>query len=77
MDKFISTTECAKILQVNVRTIIRAIRSGKLKAFKVGQKMFRIKESDFKIYLNNLGYSVNQIQMKEKIKTAIETTKTI
>jgi excisionase family DNA binding protein len=44
MDKILTLKETAKILRVSERTIMRYLKSGKLKASKVGQ--WRIKESD-------------------------------
>ena len=68
---FMTAKECAKILKVTHQTIWRAINGGQLKAFRVGQKRFRIKEEDFKNYLNNLSYSRGL--PKEKILEAINT----
>lgn len=71
----ISAGECAKILNVHYDTIKRAIRSWKLRGYKVGQRKLRVPEDNFRYYLNNLAYSHNQPQMREKIKKAIEIMK--
>lgn len=47
-----TTSEAAEILRVNRRTIFRYIKSGKLKAVKIGQ--WRIKKEDLNKLLNNL-----------------------
>jgi len=45
MEKLYTTKQAAEVLQVSVITIRRYIKSGKLKASKIG-KDYRIKESD-------------------------------
>ena len=45
MERLYTTEQVAKLLQVSVITIRRYIKSGKLKASKIG-KDYRIKESD-------------------------------
>ena len=49
MDKLLTLTETAQILRVSERTIMRYLKSGKLKASKLGQ--WRIKESDLEKFL--------------------------
>lgn len=49
VDKLLTIEEVAKILRVSSRTIIRYIKSGKLKASKIGG--WRIKESDVNLFL--------------------------
>ena len=49
MEKLLTLKETAKILRVSERTIMRYLKSGKLKASKVGQ--WRIKESDLEKFL--------------------------
>ena len=49
MDKLLTLKETAKILRVSERTIMCYLKSGKLKASKVGQ--WRIKESDLEKFL--------------------------
>jgi len=49
MDKLLTLTETAQILRVSERTIMRYLKSGKLKASKLGQ--WRIKESDLERFL--------------------------
>ena len=44
MEKLFTLKETAKILRVSERTILRYLKSGKLKASKLGQ--WRIKQSD-------------------------------
>jgi excisionase family DNA binding protein len=50
MNKLLTLKETAKILRVSERTIMRYLKSRKLKASKVGQ--WRIKESDLEKFLN-------------------------
>jgi len=49
MDKLLTLKETAKILRVSERTIMRYLKSGKLKASKAGQ--WRIKQSDLDEFL--------------------------
>jgi excisionase family DNA binding protein len=50
MDQLLTLKETAKILRVSERTIMRYLKSGKLKASKLGQ--WRIKQSDLEDFLN-------------------------
>lgn len=50
MDKLLTLKETAKILRVSGRTIMRYLKSGKLKASKVGQ--WRISQKDLEEFLN-------------------------
>lgn len=50
---FYTAQELADILEYNIMTIYRYIKSGKLKAFKVG-KEFRIVKQDFRDFINKL-----------------------
>ena len=52
---FYTAQELADILEYNVMTIYRYIKSGKLKAFKVG-KEFRIIIKDYNDFLNSNNY---------------------
>jgi len=49
MEKLFTLKEAAKILRVSERTMMRYLKSGKLKASKVGK--WRIKESDLEKFL--------------------------
>ena len=49
MDKLLTLKETAKILRVSERTIMRYLKSGKLKASKAGQ--WRIKQSNLEKFL--------------------------
>lgn len=49
MDKLLTLKETAKILRVSERTIIRYLKSERLKASKVGQ--WRIKQSELNKFL--------------------------
>jgi len=50
MDKLLTLQECAEMLRVSERTIMRYIKSGRLKASNIGQ--WRIKEVDLEKLLN-------------------------
>jgi len=49
MEKLLTLEETAKVLRVSTRTIMRYLKSGKLKASKVGR--WRIKEGDLEKFL--------------------------
>ena len=49
--EFLKAEELATKLDVNVMTIYRYIKSGKLRAYKIG-KEYRIDQKDFKAFLN-------------------------
>jgi len=55
MDKkeFYTTKELAEKLRVNIMTIYRYIKAGKLKAYKIG-KDFRIDKEEFNKFLNKV-----------------------
>lgn len=50
-DKFYTAKELAETLKLNVMTIYRNIKAGKLKAYKIG-KEFRIDEPEFNKFLS-------------------------
>ena len=52
-DPFYTTEELAKALKVNIMTIYRYIKAGKLKAYKIG-KEFRIDKNEFNNFLNKV-----------------------
>jgi len=47
--------EVAAMLKVNYRTILNLISQGKLKAIKIGSKIFRVEEDELKKYMNREG----------------------
>ena len=51
--EFYTAEELAKKLMVNIMTIYRYIKAGKLKAYKIG-KEFRIKKKEFNNFLNKV-----------------------
>ncbi|MFA5348983.1 MAG: helix-turn-helix domain-containing protein [Candidatus Paceibacterota bacterium] len=51
MEKIMTLKEAAKILRVSERTIMRYLKSGKLKASKVGR--WRIRESNLEDFLKS------------------------
>jgi len=51
-NKFYTAEELAKELRVNIMTIYRYIKAGKLKAYKIG-KEFRIDKKEFNKFLQN------------------------
>lgn len=50
--EFYTAFDLAEKLGVNVMTIYRYIKAGKIQAYKIG-KEFRIKKKDFEDFLNN------------------------
>lgn len=51
--KFYKAEELAELLEVNIMTIYRYIKAGKLKAHKIGRD-FRIGKSEFNRFLNSV-----------------------
>lgn len=50
-NNFYTAKELAKELRVNIMTIYRYIKAGKIKAYKIG-KEFRIDKKEFQRFLN-------------------------
>jgi putative molybdopterin biosynthesis protein len=48
---FYTAEELAKLLKLNIMTIYRNIKAGKLKAYKIGRG-FRIEKADFEKFLH-------------------------
>lgn len=48
--EFLTAEEVAEILKVNIMTIYRYIKAGKLRAYKLG-KNFRIEKNEFETFL--------------------------
>ncbi len=51
--EFYTAKELANKLRVNIMTIYRYIKAGRLKAYKIG-KEFRIDEKEFQKFLNKV-----------------------
>jgi len=51
--EFYTAEELAKILKVNIMTIYRYIKAGKVTAYKIG-KEFRIEKEELNIFLNKV-----------------------
>jgi excisionase family DNA binding protein len=52
-DKFYKAEDLAKVFQVNIMTIYRYIKAGRLKAYKIGRE-FRIDKVEFEKFLNSV-----------------------
>lgn len=50
--EFYKAEDLAKLLEVNIMTIYRYIKAGKLKAYKIGRE-FRIDRNEFQNFLKN------------------------
>jgi excisionase family DNA binding protein len=50
---FYKAEELAKLLEVNIMTIYRYIKAGRLKAYKLGRE-FRIEKGDFNSFLKKV-----------------------
>lgn len=51
--EFYKAEDLAKTLEVNIMTIYRYIKAGRLKAYKIG-KEFRIEKKEFERFLNSV-----------------------
>lgn len=50
---FYKAEDLAKSLEVNIMTVYRYIKAGRLKAYKIGRE-FRIDKNEFNNFLNNV-----------------------
>lgn len=50
---FYKAEELAELLEVNIMTIYRYVKAGRLKAYKLGRE-FRIEKSEFEKFLNKV-----------------------
>ncbi|MBP6926257.1 MAG: helix-turn-helix domain-containing protein [Candidatus Pacebacteria bacterium] len=50
---FYTADDLAKLLDVNIMTIYRYIKAGRLKAYKIGRD-FRIEKAEFTKFLNSV-----------------------
>ena len=67
---FYSTTELAKVLGVDRATIFRKIRSGKIKASKVGRN-FLISKKDLPTVLGNVVSAEQKKDINQAVKKAV------
>lgn len=51
IEKLLTPEEAAEALRVKVRTVMEWLRQGKLRGVKVGGKLWRIRESDLKAFI--------------------------
>jgi len=51
--EFYKAEDLAKLLEVNIMTIYRYIKAGKLKAYKIGRE-FRIDKKEFRRFLTSV-----------------------
>jgi excisionase family DNA binding protein len=51
--EFYKAEDLAKLLEVNIMTIYRYIKAGRLKAYKIGRE-FRIDKNEFQIFLKKV-----------------------
>ncbi len=65
--KFYTAKELAEKLRVNIMTIYRHIKAGKLKAYKIG-KEFRIEEKEFNNFLKMAKRKVYEYKKPNKAK---------
>ena len=71
-EKFFTTEQVAKMLQVHPFTILKFIRNGKLKGMKLG-RMYRITESNMKEFIESQSTQKPNKQKKELPPTSEET----
>ncbi len=59
--------EVAKVMGINMRTVIRLIDSGKLKGFKIpGSKHRRVEEKHLRELMQELGISEDRFEILDK-----------
>ncbi len=64
-EKFFTTDQVAKILQVHPFTILKYIRNGKLKGIKLG-RVYRVKESDINEFIEQQSTQPKKKQESKK-----------
>lgn len=67
IEKFFTTEQVANILQVHPFTILKFIKQGRLPGIKLG-RVYRIKESDVKEFLDQATSKVKQVVPKPEIQ---------
>ena len=63
-NNFYTAEELAKELRVNIMTIYRYIKAGKVKAYKIG-KEFRIDKSEFYSFLDKVKTELERIKKRQ------------
>jgi len=63
-NNFYTSEELAKELRVNIMTIYRYIKAGKVKAYKIG-KEFRIDKSEFYSFLDKVKTELERIKKRQ------------
>lgn len=53
-EKYMRISECRKILGCDIRTILRWVKTGKIKAIRVG-RLFKVDREYFAEYLEEIG----------------------
>ncbi|MFH1218444.1 MAG: helix-turn-helix domain-containing protein [Candidatus Peregrinibacteria bacterium] len=75
-DRFFTTDQVAKILQVHPFTILKFIKEGKMKGLKLG-RVYRILESDVKIFIEErMTQPKEKTQAKKKVEQEEKKTPT-
>ena len=68
MEEYLSIKEFAVLLKLHQNTVRRAIKAGKLQAFRIGNKCYRIPKSEIgKIVLFDLKNMVEKIIEEKRI----------
>ena len=65
MEQYLTSEQVAKQLQVHPFTVLKYLKSGKLKGVKIG-RMYRIKESDVEKFLERI--STTDVKASAEIK---------
>lgn len=55
LEKLLTPEEAAEVLRVKTRTVMEWLRQEKLRGFKLGGKLWRIKESDLRAFIEQDG----------------------
>jgi excisionase family DNA binding protein len=68
IEKFLTTEQVANILQIHPFTVLKFIKSGKLKGIKLG-RVYRIKEEDVKEFLevSETGATKKKTEKEEEV----------
>ena len=55
MDDWLSLQECSTLVRVTTDTLRAEIRDGRLRAFRAGKKMYRVRRADLLEWLRPVG----------------------
>lgn len=59
-DELLTVSETCKLLRISRPTLLKLMRKGSIKGFKIGKRVWRIRRSDVKEYIEKYDESENK-----------------